>query len=151
MSRPADVEALGARIALLGIDFREGRVVEAASATDQVGGLLPAEATYLDAMLQFGYEGFHETRASFEDRAENHMAYAKLLTRLNRLSEALFAFQRAAELDEENVVALNFLGSIAREVGDTERARQAFERSLEADPDQPRTRDALQALDTPLE
>ena len=145
----ADAEALGARIALLGLDFREGRVREAATATDRVGGLLPAEAAYLDSMLHFGYEGFHETRASFEDRAENHMAYAKLLTRLNRLSEALFAFQRAAELDQDNVVALNFLGSIAQQMGDTDRARQAFERSLEVDPDQARTRDALQALSAP--
>lgn len=137
---------LGARIGLIGIDFREGRVLEAAAAADQVVGLSPAETAYLDSMLHFGYEGFHETRAWFEDRAENHMAYAKLLTRMSRLSESLFAFQRAVELDEDNVVALNFLGSIAREAGDTERARQAFERSLEADPDQPRTRAILDEL-----
>ena len=144
-----DPKPLGARIGLIGIDFREGRVLEAAAAADQITGLLPAEAAYLDAMLHFGYEGFHETRAWFEDRAENHMAYAKLLTRMSRLSEALFAVQRVVELDEHHVVALNLLGSLAREAGDTERARQAFERSLEADPDQARTRDALEALSSP--
>ncbi len=137
---------LGARIGLIGIDFRDGRVLEAATTMEQVGGLPPAEAAYLDAMLHFGYEGFHETRAWFEDRAENHMAYAKLLTRMGRLPEALFAVQRVVDLDGDNVVALNFLGSLTREAGDTERARQAFERSLEVDPDQPRTREALQAL-----
>ncbi len=105
----AHPNSLGARIALIGIDFRDGHVVEAATAADQLAGLLLAETTYLEAMLRFGYEGFHETRAWFEDRTENHMAYAKLLTRMSRLSEALFAFQRAVELDEDNVVALNFL------------------------------------------
>ena len=145
-ARTLDPDQLGARIGLIGLDFRDGRVLEAATAVDQVGQLAPDDAAFLERMLQFGYDGFHESHAWFSDSAENHMAYAKLLTRLSHLSEAIFAVQRVVDLDARNVVAMNLLGSLTRERGDTARARDAFNRSLEADPDQPRTRDALEGL-----
>ncbi len=145
-ARTSDPDHLGARIGLIGLDFREGRVLEAATAAEEAGQLAPGDAGLLEMMLHFGYEGFHESHAWFADSADNHMAYAKLLTRLTRLSEAIFAVQRAVELDARNVVALNLLGSLAREAGDTARARDAFNRSLAIDPDQPRTREAIEGL-----
>ncbi len=148
-ARTSDPDHLGARIGLIGLDFREGHVLEAATAVEQTGQLTPGDAGLLDTMLRFGYEGFHESHAWFADSADNHMAYAKLLARLGRLSEGLLAIQRTVDLDTGNVVALNLLGSLARGVGDTTRARDAFNRSLEIDPDQPRTREAIDALASP--
>ncbi|MDK1020428.1 MAG: tetratricopeptide repeat protein [Candidatus Hydrogenedentes bacterium] len=145
-ARTSDPDHLGARLGLIGLDFREGRVLEAQMAVDQAGQLAPSDASFLEMMLQFGYAGFHESHAWFVDRADDHMAYAKLLTRLSRLSEAILAVQRVVDLDARNVVALNLLGSLARESGDTARARDAFNRSLAVDPDQPRTREAIEGL-----
>lgn len=142
-SSPDDAAA---HIGLAGLNFRDGKVLEAASSADRLGQLNGEDAVFLDAMLSFGYDEFHNARSYFADTAENHMAYAKLVTRLGHFREALFALERVVELDETNITALNMLGSLALETGDTSRARDAFKRSLDIDPDQPRTREAIEGL-----
>ena len=143
-----DPQLLSARLGLAGLNFRDGRVVEAAAMIEQIGMLQPADLMFLEAMLNFGYEGFRENRVWFTDTAANHLSYAKLLTRLQRLQDALAATQRAVELDDQSIVALNLLGSLARGVGDDARAREAFEQSLRVNPDQPRTTQALRDLES---
>lgn len=145
-SSPDDATA---HIGIAGLNFRVGKVLEAANSADRLGQLAGEDAVFLDAMLRSGYDEFHDTRSYFADTAENHMAYAKLVTRLGRFREALFALERVVELDETNIIALNMLGSLAIQAGDTSRARDAFKRSLDINPDQPRTREVIDGLVNP--
>jgi len=144
----SDPEYAPAKIALTGLNFREGEVLAAANAVDQLGQLGGEDIRFLDAMLSFGYGQFQDAHSYFADTAENHMAYAKLLTRIGQFRVALLALERVVELDASNVVALNMLGSIALQAGDSSRALDAFRQSLDLQPDQPRTLQALEALST---
>lgn len=134
------------QMGLAALDFREGKVRGAASRIDALGSLESEDAAYLESVLHFGYTGFRKTRGWFPDTAQNHLAYARLLTRMQRYPDALYAVQRASELDDRDIVTMNLLGSLARLTGDTARATRAFERSLLVDPNQPRTREVLKEL-----
>jgi len=141
-----EMQFFDAHLGLAGLNFREGRVVEAAAAMDRFGSMQGTDLVFLDAMLRFGYVGFRENRVSFQDTAANHLSYGKLLTRLQRLNEALTAVRRATELDDQDVIALNLLGSLARAAGDNVLSRDAFEQSLRLNADQPRTLQVLNDL-----
>jgi tetratricopeptide (TPR) repeat protein len=53
----------------------------------------------------------------------------------NRKPQAAIAFNKAAVLNQENVVAFNWLGILARETNDYPRAQLAYEKVLKLDPD----------------
>lgn len=53
----------------------------------------------------------------------------------NRKAQAAVAFNKAAVLNQENVVAFNWLGILARETNDYPRAQLAYEKVLKLDPD----------------
>lgn len=57
-----------------------------------------------------------------------------------RRDAAINAFTRAVQIDPGNVVAFNWLGILNREAGQYDRARQAYERGLQAAPDDALTR-----------
>ncbi|NIA14861.1 MAG: tetratricopeptide repeat protein [Nitrospiraceae bacterium] len=135
-----------ARLAMAAADIRSGRVREAGDTLDALGPLSPELAQKIPSILADSLRGMARSRHTFADTADNHLAYAKILFRIGRMQEALLAAERAAELKEDNYVAHNLVGSLSRQLGRSERARQAFERSLELNPNQPRTREALQAL-----
>ena len=63
-----------------------------------------------------------------------HIVYGQALFEKGDLVEAQRTFEAALALDPENLIALRHLGDIARAYGDTERAREWYQRVLEADP-----------------
>ncbi|MCP4641550.1 MAG: tetratricopeptide repeat protein [bacterium] len=139
-------ENTGGRIALAALDFREGNVASAASALDSLKKVSPEQAAIIDRFLNEARTRFEATRRSFPDTAEAHLAYAKLLIRTNQLPQSVAPLQRAVHLDPGNHVTWNLLGSVLGALGKSDKAREAFERSLEITPDQPRTRQALEGL-----
>jgi len=135
-------------IALAAANVGDGYIREAAEAIDALGD--PGEyASQLGAMLAHGVRRFEQTRLWFPDTAENHRAYAKILLRVGRLADALLAAERAAVLNPDDYAIWNFIGDLCRQNKNTVRAREAYTRSLELKPGQPRTQEALRSLDTP--
>lgn len=141
--RPNDSSA---RMFLAAHWARRGKVVEASEILDGISRMTQDVAVRMPEILGSAMADFERYRHVFPDEAAHHLAYAKLLIRLERTQEALPALERSVELDGSDYVAWNLLGSIARQAGNTERAREAFERSLELNPDQPRTEEALREL-----
>lgn len=58
-----------------------------------------------------------------------------LYAKSNRRALAVAALSRAATLNAKNDVAFNWLGILNREAGDLERARLAYQKALDANPD----------------
>jgi len=63
-----------------------------------------------------------------------HIVLAQALFEAGNTPDARQAFELALDLDPENLIALRFLGDIARQQGDHLTARQWYERVLDADP-----------------
>lgn len=63
-----------------------------------------------------------------------HIVLAQALYEARELGEARSTFEAALDLDPENLIALRYLGDIAREQGEPQQARSWYERVLEADP-----------------
>jgi tetratricopeptide (TPR) repeat protein len=141
----------GALIGVIAQDVRDGKMKSAADALDALDQADPQLMSVADRFLQEALAEFDRTRRWFPDTAENHLAYAKLLARTGRYPESAFPLERAAKLDPGNIVTFNLLGSVYRGLNNPGRAREAFQRSLEINPDQPRTRDAINALAQPTE
>lgn len=78
------------------------------------------------------------------DTPEAHSAMARLLYRAARLPEAILAARHVTVLTPEDADTWNLLGAMFMQLGDPTQARQAYEASLQANPDQPALRDALQ-------
>lgn len=63
-----------------------------------------------------------------------HIVLAQALYEARELGESRQIFEASLDLDPENLIALRFLGDIAREQGEPDQARVWYERVLEADP-----------------
>ncbi len=63
-----------------------------------------------------------------------HIVLAQALYEARELGEARSTFEAALDLDPENLIALRYLGDIAREQGEPQQARSWYERVLDADP-----------------
>ena len=63
-----------------------------------------------------------------------HVVYGQALFEAARYDEAQVTFEAALALDPENLIALRHLGDMARTSGDRHRAREWYERVLDADP-----------------
>lgn len=63
-----------------------------------------------------------------------HIVLGQALFDAGDVSDARGTFEQALDLDPENLIALRFLGDIARSQGEYLTARQWYERVLEADP-----------------
>ena len=70
----------------------------------------------------------------FPDHMSGHVVLGQALFEAGELTDARTVFERAVELDAENLIALRHLGDISRELGDTERARSWYRRVLDVDP-----------------
>lgn len=140
----ADPNHVESRLAIASLDIREGRMKEAAAAMQTLGDApLPPSAT---ADIARALADFLEARRTFPDDAESHLAYAQLLIRGNRMPESVWPLDRTVELNPDNYIAWNMLGSVRQALGQNDLARAAFERSLQIKPDQPRTRESLNEL-----
>lgn len=129
--------------------LREGRVLDASQGLDALGELPPDILRDMHRVLGKAVDDFAAAGVPFPDTAAHHLAYGRILVRLNRGAKALAPFEHAARIEPENTAAWNGAGSLRAGLGDPEGARAAFERSLAINPEQPRTREALAALTAP--
>lgn len=139
----------GSLLGIIAQDVRDGNVQMASDTLDALGQADPQLMSVADRFVHEALTEFDRTRRWFPDTAENHLAYARLLVRAGRYPESVLPLERAAKLDPGNIVTFNLLGSMYRGMNNPGRARKAFERSLEINPDQPRTREAINALAQP--
>jgi len=137
---------VSAAIGLAALAIRKGKMAEASAKLDVLGALAPDKANMLERMVGEALVDFEQSPRWFADTAQNHMAYAKVLIRVNRLPQSVMPLERALELDPDNYVDWNLMGSVMRGLGDLNEARRAFRKSLELNPDQPRTREVLEEL-----
>ncbi len=135
-----------ARLAIAAARVRDGEVLEAANEIDALGVMTGEEASLLGALLPESLQAFELARLTFPDTHEHHLAYAKLLLRAGRNPQALVAAEKAAALGPADYVTWNMVGGLSRQAGNVARAKEAYTKSLEINPDQPRTKEALQAL-----
>lgn len=141
-----DANHARARIGDASASLRLGDTARASALAESFTSPSQGEAILLDRSLRAAYLDFRRDRMIVSETAEAHLGLAKLSVRLGFLEEARLAVERAVQLDGSDVYAWNLLGSLARQAGDTERARASFERSLEIQPDQPRTKQALDEI-----
>lgn len=139
------------RIIMAALDIRDGKLLDASDALDELGALPPGLSVLLANMLTKALDDFDLSRRSIPDEPEHHAAYAKLLMRADRLEASRLPLERALRLDPNNYTYWNLLASLSRLADDLPRARDAYRRSLEIYPDQPRTREALQSLEDEAE
>ncbi len=144
-------EADNVRVFLAAHWARRGDVLSASAELDRLTARTPETASLVRDIMGTALADFESYRHKFADSAPTHLAYAKLLISVGRNDEAVPALERSLELDGSNFVVWNYLGSVSREVGNSKRAREAFERSLALNPDQPRTTQALQELAVPAD
>ncbi|MFA6239675.1 MAG: tetratricopeptide repeat protein [Candidatus Hydrogenedentales bacterium] len=135
----------GAIIALASLDLRNGDVAKASSALDALG-TIPELQPFLQHTIERGLIDFDASRRWMPDLPENHLAYAKLLARVGRMGEAVWPLRRCVKMQQDNFVAWNLLGSVYRGLERPQEAREAFEKSLAINPDQPRTRQVLESM-----
>jgi tetratricopeptide (TPR) repeat protein len=76
-----------------------------------------------------------------------HIVLAQALYEGRELGESRQIFEAALELDPENLIALRYLGDIAREQGTASAARVWYERVLEVDPRNEEIAQLLNALE----
>lgn len=135
-----------AKLAMAAARVRDGEVLDASNDLDALGAMSNEEAALLGTLLSESMQAFESARLVFPETHEHHLAYAKLLLRAGKNSQALSAAERAAVLGPGDYVTWNMVGGLSRQAGNIKRAKEAYTKSLDINPDQPRTREALQAL-----
>ena len=129
-----------------GLATREGRFKDAETDLNTITQLSPQQGALLNKVLTQALDDFELSRGFIPDEAATHAAYAKLLIRANRVEESLLPIERAVKLAPDEYTYWNTLASVCRFTNDIDRAREAYARSLELYPDQPRIRDAMESL-----
>lgn len=76
-----------------------------------------------------------------------HIVLAQALYESRELAEARGVFEQALDLDPENLIALRYLGDIAREQGTPAAASSWYKRVLEADPRNDEIRELIRVVD----
>lgn len=140
---PEDVRA---RILLAAMKIRGGAVLEGSKDLDALGKAAQPYDAETRVLLREVLADFEEARRWFPDAAEHHAAYARLMYRAGRPADALLAGTRATQLAPKDFEMWNFMAAIYTQIGNAAQARTAYERSLEAKPDQPHIREALAAI-----
>ncbi len=145
---PEDVPA---RIAQAALQARNGQILEASEAIDTLGKAAQPYDADTRERLRKALADFNEARRYFPDTAENHAAYARLLYRAARVTDAVLAAQRATRLNPQDTGMWNFLASMQMQLGNLPQAKTAFEKSLEAKPEQPEVRDTLTKIESQIQ
>ena len=84
--------------------------------------------------LQTAIDICREQLARYPGHMSGHVVLGQALYEARDARDAQSAFERALQLDPENLIALRHLGDIARDRGDGHAARGWYQRVLEADP-----------------
>lgn len=142
----ANAEDVETRIALAALKARAGDLAGASAALDAIGMAAQPHDAFTRERLRDALYDFDAQRRWFPDSVGNQRAYARLLYRAARLPEAVMAARRATELDAGDAPTWNFLAAMHLQMGQTEQGAAAYERSLQADPNQPQVRVALERL-----
>ena len=135
------------RLAVL--DARAGKIRAANDAIDKLGKAAVPLDSLTRVLLREALDTFERDGGTFDDVAENHAAYAKLLYRASRMPESLLAASRAVQLNPADTATLNFAASVYMQLGNADAARQAYEKSLAVNPEQPTVQEALKRLPPP--
>lgn len=143
----ADSASVRAKIGAACAALALGDPVAAETGMNELQSAGPAKAALLDAQFHEAYLVFRRRQARLPDTAAAYRAAAGLSARAGFLEDARAAIAHALTLDDRDVYSWNLDGSLAEAAGDKERARLAYTRSLELQPDQLRTREALERLD----
>ncbi len=112
----------------------------------QSQGALIGEGSAFDARFREAYAAYRRMRPAIPNTAAAYRALAGISIRAGFLDDGRTAVEHALTLDDRDVYLWNMAGSLAHRAGDIDRARAAFTRSLELEPNQPRTRDSLAQL-----
>lgn len=131
---PQHILALLGGAALL---VRDGAISEASAAIDRLGAAAQPHDVVTRIMLRKALHDFERFGGWLEDTPQNHHAYSRLLYRAGRIMDALFAARRAAELNPGDNAVWNFIALMHLQLGNLEQAKAAYDRSLEANPNQP--------------
>lgn len=115
---------------------REGAIAESSRAIDGLGMAAQPYDVSTRIMLRKALDDFERRGGWLDDTPENHSAYARLLYRAGRLPDALIASRRAVELAPADTGTWNFIAAMQVQLGNLEQARQAYDKSLEAGPNQ---------------
>ncbi len=137
-----------ASIGLAALEIREGKLAEGLTRVESLGALSPELSQRMSAVIAGSLSDFERRRRSMQDTPENHYAYAKLLFQAGRADESLFAALHSVKMKNDDHQVWNFIGSVSRILGNSQQAKKAFERSLELEPEQPRTISVLNELNT---
>lgn len=109
----------------------------------------PIDPVVADVRLREAYLVYRRVRPKLPENPTAYRSLAGIAVRVGFLDDARALVEHALTLAPDDVFSLNMAGSLAHRAGDIERARQVFTRSLELQPDQPRTRESLAALPAP--
>jgi cytochrome c-type biogenesis protein CcmH/NrfG len=126
-----------ARLGKAVLQVRSGEISDASSVFNAIG----ADALPYDVetrlMLRKALDTFEHRGGWVSDTAENHAAYAKLLYRAGRITDAVLAARRAVTIAPGDFETWNFIAAMQLQVGNLQQAEQAYAKSLEANGDQP--------------
>ena len=135
-----------AAIGKAALDTRAGRIVEASTALDALGKAAQPYDIETRELLRKALADFQAGGAKVPEEGSAQAAFSKLLYRAARLPEAVAAGRRAVELKPDDVDMLNFLGAMLLQAGREDEAKQAYEKSLAARPDQPHVSEVLKQV-----
>ena len=145
-SAEADTQALEAQLGLALIQIQQGYVAEASKILESITNLTSEQGRFLQEGLTTSLQVMNTNRATIAETAEAHHAYAKLLLRAQRVYESLLAVEHAVLLDDSDYSMHNLRGGLLIQQGQMARATASYTRSLELNPNQPRTREMLTRL-----
>ena len=131
---------------LAAVEARLGEMAGASARLDALGNAAQPLDAEIRMRLRTALYGFEQMRLTFPETPANHEGYGRLLYRAGRVAESILPLRRALTLDPSNTHVLNFLGDVQWQIGNGQIAVTMFEQSLEADPNQPRIREKVQAM-----
>ena len=150
--KPNDPQALHA----LGQNRKSlGNLNEAIDAYTRAAAIEPADAVIQNSLAvayveQGAHEAAHDVFVRLVEQHPKSVGYrvnlAVALLNLGRFNEALAACQEAARVAPRDVRVYGVAGSVYETAGNVAKAREAYERALELDPDNAAIRSRLQVL-----
>lgn len=123
-----------------------GDIAGAGAIVERVGRAAQPHDVLLRSMVRSALFDFELARREFDDTAENHFSFSRLMYIAGRFPEAVLAAKRAGRLAPERVDILNFQSAIQIQLGDYAGAIQTCEASLRAKADQPQIQQTLEQL-----
>ncbi|MBX3178704.1 MAG: tetratricopeptide repeat protein [Candidatus Hydrogenedentes bacterium] len=142
----ADPEHVPSRLGEAAARVFSGEIAEAGAIIESVGRAAQPYDIELRSMMRTALYDFDVARRIFDDTADNHYAYARLLYLASRVPEAVLAARRATDLAPDRVEIWNFLGAVQLQISNYRDALASYEASLKLNPDQPGLQQTVEQL-----